>query len=401
MTDELRRRIAFTLGALLISRVGSHIPLPGIDLSVWTELFRSQPGGAMEKRLAIFSIGIMPYVTAAILIQLVMMVSKRLRALHDWGEQGRRTIVQYTLYLTVVLAAFQAYGIAIGLEAVDGLVAEPRSLFRIITVMTLIGGTVFLAWLSEQITARGIGNGLALLLSLDIVLQFPSAVAATLDLGRRGLLPSGTMFGILVIAVALIGLMAFVELARRRVSVTYPRRPIGLRMVEGQSHLVLKLNAAGAVIPAMFASWLLVPVLAVATFGAGQGWWGTVASFLGPGRPLYLFLYAVAIVVGVLLYTAFLLGPEQLAEKFQQYGGVVAGIQPGEATAAYLDHVLSRTALVGALYLALVCLIPEILTRAAVVPFYFSGPSLLILVCTIMDVEAQARAHAPIRVRGE
>ncbi|HKF99425.1 MAG TPA: hypothetical protein VKB15_02305, partial [Xanthobacteraceae bacterium] len=288
MTDELRRRIAFTLGALLISRVGSHIPLPGIDLSVWTELFRSQPGGAVE-RLAIFSIGIMPYVTAAILIQLVMMVSKRLRALHDSGEQGRRTIVQYTLYLTVVLAAFQAYGIAISLEAVDGLVAEPRSLFRIITVMTLSGGTVFLAWLSEQITARGIGNGLALLLSLDIVLQFPSAVAATLDLGRRGLLPSGTMFGILVIAIALMGLIAFVELARRRVSVTYPRRPVGMRMVEGQSHLVLKLNAAGAVIPATLASWLLVPVLPVATFGAEQGWWGTVASLLGPGRPLYLF----------------------------------------------------------------------------------------------------------------
>jgi preprotein translocase subunit SecY len=383
MTDELTRRIAFTLGALLISRVGSHIPLPGIDPSVWTELFRSQPGGAVE-RLAIFSIGIMPYVTAAILIQLVMTVSKRLRALHDRGEQGRRTIVRYTLYLTVVLAAFQAYGIAISLEAVDGLVAEPRSLFRIITVMTLSGGTVFLAWLSEQITARGIGNGLALLLSLDIVLQFPSAVAATLDLGRLGSLPSGTIFGIVVIAIALMGLIAFVELARRRVSVTYPRRPVGMRMVEGQSHLVLKLNAAGAVIPATLASWLLVPVLPVATFGAEQGWWGTVASLLG-----------------VLLYTAFLLGPEQLAEKFQQYGGVVAGIQPGEATAAYLDHVLSRTALVGALYLALVFLIPEILTRAAAVPFYFSGPSLLILVCTIMDVEAQARAHAPIRVRGE
>jgi len=390
---ELGRRIAFTLGALLIYRVGTYIPLPGVDLSVWRELFGFQPGGAVG-RLAIFSIGIMPYVTAAILVQLAAMVSKRLRTLNDRGERGRRAIVQSTLYLTVVLAALQAYGIAVSLEDVDRLVAEPGSLFRIITVMSLTGGTLFLAWLSEQITARGIGNGLALILFAGIVAELPSDIAAIVELGRQGVLSTGVILAVLTTALAVIGFIVLMELAQRRLSVTYARRQVGMRMVEGQSHLVLKLNSAGAVIPATLASWFVMAALAVASFGAGQGWWGSIASVFGPGRPLYLFFYAVAIVLGVLLYTAFLLGPEQVAENLRQYGGGVSGIEPGEATAAYLDHVLSHTAVVGALYLALVCLIPEVLTRAAGVPFYFGGPSLLIVVCTIMDVESQARVCA-------
>jgi preprotein translocase subunit SecY len=412
MTSELGRRIWFTIGALLVFRLGTYIPLPGIDQAALAQLFRSQAGGFLGQadlfsggavgRLAIFALGLMPYLSAAILLQLVSIVVPRLAALPNQGERGRRRLENYTLGLTFAFAAFQAFGIAVALESIPNFVVEPGVLFRLTTVLSLTGGTIFLVWLSGQITARGVGNGLALIFFMGVVLELPSAVAATLDLGRQGVLSSGLILGVLVLAVALTGLIVFMELARRRLPVEYPRRQVGMRMIEGRSHLSVKLNAAG-VIPAIVASWLLAQLLAILslTSGPGPGWGHAITSQLGQGRPLHMIVYALAIVLFALLYTAFVLSPERIAADLDKRGGVIPGVEPGEATAEHVDTAISRTALLGAVYLALVCLIPEMLIAYARLPFYLGGIALLVVVCTMLDLDAQLKNGAHIRLGGQ
>ena len=409
MTSELGRRIAFTLGALLVYRFGSYIPLPGIDPSVWARFFGANADGILGlfnisagggvRRLAVFALGITPYLTAAILLQLATVVSSRLRRLRTGGEPGRRVLVRYAYGLTLFLAAFQAYGVASGLEGVTGLVTDPGLSFRLGASVTLAGGAMVLVWLSDQITMRGIGNGISLLLFVGIVTELPSTVAETLDLGRQGVLPGGIVIGLPVLAVAGTGLVVFMELARRRLLVQFAARQVG--MVDGAAHLSLKLNSAG-IIPVMLASWLLLVPLIVAAYagGDGPGWASAIARELGPGRPLFLVLYALAIVACTFIYTALVLDPSDAADRLKRYGGVIPGIAPGEATAEHLDNVLSRTTLLGAVYLALVCLTPDILVSYAHVPFYFGGTSLLVLVCTALDVSAHVRGDAAVNVGG-
>jgi preprotein translocase subunit SecY len=400
MSSELGRRIAFTLGALLIYRIGSFIPLPGIDLSVWAHFFSthadgilglfSMSGGGGASRLAIFALGIVPYVSAAIVVQLVFIVIGRLKTLRAQGEQGRQTIVSYTRYLTLLIASFQGYGIALGLEAVPNLVAGPGTLFRVSTVVTLAGGAMFLVWLSEQITLRGLGNGIAIILCVGIVIELPSVVFGMLDLGRQGVFSSGFILLILVMAIAAVGFVVFMESARRRLLVEFAPRPTGERKPGAQaSFLSLKLNSAG-VIPILAASWLMLVPMTFASLvdNEGTGLLAAVARGFGNGQPLFLICYALLIVVCGLIYTAMVLDPGQAAESLQRHGGTIPGVEPGEATAAHVDRVLSITTLMGAAYLALVCLIPEILVSYAQVPFYFGGASLLIVVCTVLDIGA-------------
>jgi preprotein translocase subunit SecY len=412
MTSELGRRIWFTIGALLVFRLGTYIPLPGIDQAALAQLFRSQAGGFLGQadlfsggavgRLAIFALGLMPYLSAAILLQLVSIVVPRLAALPNQGERGRRRLENYTLGLTFAFAAFQAFGIAAALESIPNFVVEPGVLFRLTTVLSLTGGTIFLVWLSGQITARGVGNGLALIFFMGVVLELPGAIAGMLDLGRQGVLSGGLILGVLVLAVALTGLIVFMERARRQFPVEYARRQVGMRMIEGRSHLSVKLNAAG-VIPAVVASWLLAQLLAILslTSGPGPGWAHAITSQLGHGRPLHMIVYALAIVLFALLYAAFVLSPERIAADLDKRGGVIPGVEPGEATAEHVDTAISRTAMLGAIYLALVCLIPEMLIAYARLPFYLGGIALLVVVCTMLDLDAQLKNGAHIRLGGQ
>jgi preprotein translocase subunit SecY len=412
MTSELGRRVWFTIGALLVYRLGSYIPVPGIDQEALAQLFRPQAGGFFGQagifygsavgRLAIFALGLMPYLSAAILLQLVSIAVPRLLALPNRGEHGRRRLETYTLGLTLALAAFQAFGIAVALESIPNFVAEPGLPFLFTTMLSLTGGTIFLVWLSGQITARGIGNGLALIFFLGIVLELPGAVAATLDLGRQGMLSTGLILGLLGLAFALMDLIVFMELARRLLPVEYARRQVGMRMIEGRSHLSVKLNAAG-VIPAIVASWLLAQALAISNLAAGQGpgWWDAIANPLQHRGPIYMIVFALAIVLCALFYTAFVLNPERVARDLEKRGGVIPGIAPGEATAEHVDTAISRTTMLGAAYLALVCLIPEMLIAYARVPFYLGGTALLIVVCTVLDLDAQLKNGAHIRLGGQ
>jgi preprotein translocase subunit SecY len=403
--EELKKRIWFTLGALLVYRIGTYIPLPGIDPGAWDQIFRTQAGGILGMfnmfsgggihRMAIFALNIMPYISASIILQLMTTVSPTLEQLKKEGEQGRKTINQYTRYLTVVLAAFQAYGIAIGLEGAGSVVTDPGWFFRISTVITLTGGTIFLMWLGEQVTSRGIGNGISLIILAGIVAQLPSAIAGTLELGRQGALSTGIILGVLVMAVVVIGFIVFMERAQRRLLIQYPKRQVGQRMFEGQSsHLPLKLNTSG-VIPPIFASSLLLLPTTVANFNAGQGpdWLTTITTQLGHGRPLFLILYIALIIFFAFFYTAIVFNPTETADNLKKHGGFIPGIRPGERTAEYIDHVLSRITVVGAAYLAVVCLIPEMLISYAAVPFYFGGTSLLIVVSVTMDTVAQIQGY--------
>ena len=403
--EELKKRIWFTLGALLVYRLGTYIPLPGIDPAAWEQMFRSQAGGILGMfnmfagggihRMAIFALNIMPYISASIIIQLMTTVSPTLEALKKEGEAGRKIINQYTRYLTVMLAAFQAYGIAIGLEGAGNVVSDPGLFFRISTAITLTGGTMFLMWLGEQITARGIGNGISLIILSGIVAELPSAIAGTLELGRQGALSTGLILVVIVMAVAVIAFIVFMERAQRRLLIQYPKRQVGNRMFEGQSsHLPLKLNTSG-VIPPIFASSLLLLPTTVANFnaGSGPGWLTTITTLLGHGRPLFLILYIALIVFFAFFYTAIVFNPTETADNLKKHGGFIPGIRPGERTAEYIDYVLSRITVVGALYLAIVCLIPEILISYAAVPFYFGGTSLLIVVSVTMDTVAQVQGY--------
>src|SRR5580658_3712358 len=406
--EELKKRIWFTLGALLVYRLGTYIPLPGIDPNAWNQIFNSQAGGILGMfnmfagggihRMAIFALNIMPYISASIIIQLMTTVSPQLEQLKKEGESGRKLINQYTRYLTVVLAAVQAYGISVGLEGASNVVMDPGLFFRISTVITLTGGTMFLMWLGEQITQRGIGNGTSLIIMSGIVAQLPSAIAGTLELGRQGALSTGLILIVLVMAVAVITFIVFMERAQRRLLIQYPKRQVGNRMFEGQSsHLPLKLNTSG-VIPPIFASSLLLLPTTVTSFtstpgGQASGWLTMITTQLSHGRPLFLVFYVALIVFFAFFYTAIIFNPTETADNLKKHGGFIPGIRPGERTAEYIDYVLSRITVIGAGYLAIVCLFPEMLISYAAVPFYFGGTSLLIVVSVTMDTVAQVQGY--------
>ncbi|MGL4489670.1 MAG: preprotein translocase subunit SecY [Rhizobiaceae bacterium] len=404
--EELKKRIWFTLGALLIYRLGTYIPMPGINPDVLAEAFQRQSsgvlglfnmfsGGAVE-RMAIFALGIMPYISASIIIQLMTSVIPTLEQLKKDGEQGRKIINQYTRYGTVFLGVIQAYGISVGLEASQGMVLDPGMFFRISTVITLVGGTMFLLWLGEQITARGIGNGVSLIIFAGIVANLPSAISGTLELGRTGALGTGLILAILVMAVVLIAFIVFMERAQRRLLIQYPKRQVGNKMFQGDtSHLPLKLNTAG-VIPPIFASSLLLLPATAANFSDTTtlpGWVGTVLAALGHGQPLYMFLYAALIIFFAFFYTAIVFNPKDTADQLKKHSGFIPGIRPGERTAEYIDYVLTRITVVGAIYMTIVCLIPEFLISATGVPFYLGGTSLLIVVSVTLDTVAQVQGH--------
>jgi preprotein translocase subunit SecY len=407
---ELKKRIWFTLGCLIVFRLGTYVPMPGIDPHILQDIFEQQAGGVLGMfnmfaggalgRMTIFALGIMPYISAAIIMQLMSAVSPRLEQLKKEGETGRKKINQYTRYGTVLLAIVQAYGIAVGLEGMQGsagsAVIDPGMFYRMTAVITLTGGTIFLMWLGEQITARGVGNGISLIIFAGIVAELPGALFSTLELGRQGVLPTILILILMVMAVAVIAFVVFMERAQRRILVQYPKRQQGNRMMGGQStHLPLKLNTAG-VIPPIFASSLLLMPMTLAGFSAGgQGpeWLTTVTAVLGRGQPLYLALYIGLIVFFCYFYTAVVFNPADTADNLKKYGGFVPGIRPGKNTANYLDFVLTRLTTIGAAYLALVCVLPEVLISRYQVPFYFGGTSLLIVVTVTMDTVGQIHSH--------
>jgi preprotein translocase subunit SecY len=396
MSSDLGRRIGFTIGALLVFRLGTYIPIPGIDSAVWQQFFRQHSGGVLGmlnwfagggvSRLSVFALGLVPFVTASLLLQLASIVSPALRALPRRGESGRRSLDVYTLVLTIALAIFQAVGIALALEDVGNVVAEPGMMFRLTTALSLTGGVIILVWLAGQITARGIGNGISLILAVGIVAELPALAAGVLELARRGVLPTNFVLGLCLLAVALTALVVHMELARRQIEVTFPRRQVGMRMIEGRSQLRLKLNSAGMV-PTILASWLLLLPVLTAKMGLALPDW--IMGHLAHGRPVFLIVYALAILLCVFFYTAFLLNPDEIAEDLRKHGGSIAGVEPGEATANHIDHVVSRVSAVGAVYLVFVYLVPEILVANWSVPFYLGRTSLLILVCAILDLKAQ------------
>jgi preprotein translocase subunit SecY len=404
--DELKKRIWFTLGALLVYRLGTYVPMPGIEPDAFAQafdraaqgvvgLFNMFSGGAVS-RMAVFALGIMPYISASIIMQLMTTVSSRLEQLKKEGEQGRKVINQYTRYGTVFLAAIQAYGIAVGLESAGNIVSDPGWFFRITTVITLTGGTMFLMWLGEQVTARGIGNGISLIIFAGIVAELPRAIAQTLELGRQGAISTGLILTIIFLAIVVIAFIVFVERAQRRLLIQYPKRQVGNKMFQGDSsHLPLKLNTAG-VIPPIFASSLLLLPATLSGFSAAEtspGWLTTVTALLGHGQPLYMIFYAAMIIFFAFFYTAIVFNPQDTADNLRKHGGFIPGIRPGERTANYIDYVLTRITVVGALYLTLVCLLPEFLISYTGVPFYFGGTSLLIVVSVTMDTVTQVQGH--------
>ena len=407
---ELKRRLWFTLGALIVYRIGTYIPLPGIDHAVMAQIFQQQAGGVLGmfnmfaggalERMSIFALGILPYISASIIMQLMTAVSPTLEALKKEGESGRKKINQYSRYLTVVLCMFQAYGMAIGLEATSGpgggAVLDPGWFFRASTVITIVGGTMFLMWLGEQITARGIGNGISLIIFVGIIAHLPSALAGLLELSRTGALSPLFVIALFLGMVAVIAFIVFMERAQRRLIVQYPKRQQGNRMFGGESsHLPLKLNTSG-VIPAIFASSLLLLPATFASFTTttgAPGWLAELTAMMGRGHPVHILVYVALIVFFAFFYTSIVFNPKETAENLRKHGGFLPGIRPGERTAQYLDYVLTRLTTVGALYLAAVCVLPEILIAQYAVPFYFGGTSLLIVVSVTMDTVAQIQSH--------
>ena len=406
---ELKKRIWFTLAALVVYRLGTWIPVPGVDPHVLAEVFKHTGGGMLGmfdmfaggalSRMTIFALNIMPYISASIIMQLMTTVVPGLESLKKEGESGRKKINQYTRYATVVIAAVQAYGIAVGLESMTarggGAVFDPGLFFRFTTVVTLTGGTMFLMWLGEQITARGVGNGTSLIIFAGIVANLPHAIVSTLELGRTGALSAGLILFLLVMAVGIVAVIVYVERAQRRIIVQYPKRQVGNKVYGGEaSHLPLKLNTSG-VIPPIFASSILLMPITAAGFYAGKGpeWLSTAVAMLGRGKPLYLALYLGLIVFFAFFYTAVVFNPVDTADNLKKHGGFVPGIRPGKNTSDYLDYVLTRLTVLGAAYLAGLSVLPEILISRFSVPFYFGGTSLLIVVTVTMDTVAQIQSH--------
>jgi len=402
--EELKKRLMFTLGALIIYRLGTYIPLPGINIDQYQQafnagfgagiggLFNMFAGGAVE-RMAIFALNIMPYISASIIMQLMTTVSPNLEKLKKEGEAGRKQINQYTRYLTVLLASVQAYAIAVGIES---FAVDPGLFFRASVVITLVGGTMFLLWLGEQITSRGVGQGVSLIIMAGIVAELPRTIAQFFELGRVGALPGFVIFGIVLLLLGTLAFIVFMERAQRRLIVQYPKRQSGNRMMGGEtSHLPLKINTAG-VIPPIFASSLLLMPITILSFsgqGGGPEWLTDVSAFLGRGQPLYMAVYAAMIVFFCFFYTAIVFNPEDTADNLKKYGGFVPGIRPGKRTAEYIDHVLTRITVIGGLYLVAVCLIPEFLYGTYNLNLAFGGTSLLIMVTVTMDTVAQIQSH--------
>ncbi len=399
--EELKKRIWFTLGALLVYRLGTYLPLPGIDADAFAKAFsNAQTGivgmfnmfsGGAVGRMAILALGIMPYISASIIVQLMTTVVPSWEALKKEGESGRKQLNQYTRFLTVALAVFQAWGIAVGLEGSSGVVAAPGMFFRLSAVITLVGGTMFLMWLGEQITSRGIGNGTSLIIFAGIVAGLPTAIVHTLQLQPE----IWKILLMIVLGFAVIGIVVYMERAQRRLLIQYPKRQVGNQIMQGQSsHLPLKLNTAG-VIPPIFASSLLLVPATIANFQSGQGpgWLTTVTALLGHGQPLYMVAYAGLMIFFCFFYTAIVFNPTDTADNLKKHGGFIPGIRPGERTAEYIDYVLTRITVLGAIYIVVVCLLPEFLISWTGVPFYFGGTSLLIVVSVTMDTVSQIQGH--------
>jgi len=403
---DLRRRLLFLLGALIVYRIGAHIPVPGIDPVVLEELFRSQRGGILDmfnmfsggalSRFTIFALGIMPYISASIIMQLMTVVVPSLEALKKEGEAGRRKITQYTRYGTVVLATFQAVGISVALEGQAGLVFEPGPLFRFNTVITLVTGTMFLMWLGEQITERGLGNGISIIIFAGIAAGLPHAIGGTLELARTGAFSIPFVLLLFAAAVLVTTFVVFVERGQRKILVNYAKRKVGKRIYGGQtSFLPLKVNMAGVIPPIFASSIILFPATIAGMFGQSEStnWLRDLAATLHPGQPVYVLLYAGAIIFFCFFYTALVFNPKETADNLKKSGAFVPGIRPGDQTAKYVEKILTRLTLAGAAYVTLVCLLPEFLIVKWNVPFYFGGTSLLIVVVVTMDFWAQVQAY--------
>lgn len=407
---ELRGRLLFLLGGLIVFRIGAVIPVPGIDPISLAALFEQQKGtildmfnmfsGGALQRVALFALGVMPYISASIIVQLLSVVHPKLEQLRKEGESGRRKMTKYTRYLTAGLAAFQAFGVSFALQkqqvAGQSIVLEPGTMFIVTTVLTLVAGTLFLMWLGEQITERGIGNGISMIIFAGIVAGLPSAVGSTIELTRTGELHTLTALFFFVMALLVTAVVVFVERGQRRITVNYAKRMQGRKMFAGQvSHLPLKLNMAGVIPPIFASSIILFPATFANILGSteGLGWLQDISSALSPGQLAYVLCYATAIVFFCFFYTALVFNPKDTAENLKKSGAFVPGVRPGEQTAKYIDLVMTRLTLWGAVYITIVCMLPEFLIVYWNVPFYFGGTSLLILVVVVMDFMAQMQAH--------
>ncbi|MDF2604195.1 preprotein translocase subunit SecY [Sphingomonas sp.] len=406
---DLKKRLWFTIGALIVFRLLSYVPLPGIDptglaaLAQQTkggvlDFFNTFSGGALE-RASLIALGVMPYITASIVVQLATSLSPQLAAIKKEGESGRKKLNQYTRYGTVLLTAIQGYVIATGLEA-GGAVVEPGMLFRVAAVISLIGGTMFLMWIGEQITSRGIGNGISLIIMAGIVAHLPTTIVNLLEGGRTGSMSPAIVIAIILAVAGLVLFICFMERAQRRILIQYPKRQTARGVQADRSHLPLKINTAG-VIPPIFASSLLLLPLTITQFAgqsvSGESWWGdmiiSLNQYLQHGSPLYMLLYGAGIIFFSFFYTAVVFNPEETAENLKRYGGFVPGIRPGKNTEQYFDYVLTRITVIGAAYLAFICLVPEYLVSALSIPFYLGGTSLLIVVNVTMDTVTQIQSH--------
>ena len=403
---DLKRRLMFLLGALIVYRIGAHIPVPGIDPVALADLFKSQKGGILGvfnlfsggalSRFTIFALGIMPYISASIIMQLLTVASPQLEALKKEGEGGRRKITQYTRYGTLALALFQGLGIAVALESQQGLVLDPGLMFRFVTVSTLVTGTMFLMWLGEQITERGLGNGISIIIFAGIAAGLPSSLGGLFELVRTGAMHPFTALVICVLVVAVTGVVVFVERGQRKILVNYAKRQVGNKIYGGQSsHLPLKLNMSGVIPPIFASSIILFPATLAQWFGSSESmtWLKDLGSTLAPGQPIYVILYAAAIVFFCFFYTALVFNSKETADNLKKSGAFVPGIRPGEQTARYIDKILMRLTLAGAVYITLVCLLPEFLILKWNVPFYFGGTSVLIIVVVTMDFMSQVQAY--------
>ncbi|WP_035382810.1 preprotein translocase subunit SecY [Ferriphaselus sp. R-1] len=403
---DLSQRLWFLLGALVVYRIGAHIPVPGIDPVVLADLFKQQKGGILGmfnmfsggalSRFTIFALGIMPYISASIIMQLATIAVPQLEQLKKEGEAGRRKITQYTRYGTLALAVFQAFGIAVALQAQPGLVINPGYMFQVTTMVTLVTGTMFLMWLGEQITERGLGNGISLIIFAGIAAGLPNAIGSTLELARTGAFSIPLVLFLLIGAFAVTALVVFVERGQRKVLVNYAKRQVGNKIYGGQaSHLPLKLNMAGVIPPIFASSIILFPATLAGWFGSGSGmtWLKDISEKLSPGQPIYVLFYAAAIVFFCFFYTALVFSPKETADNLKKSGAFLPGIRPGEQTAKYIEKIMLRLTLVGAFYITLVCLLPEFLVVKWNVPFYFGGTSLLILVVVTMDFMAQVQSY--------
>jgi len=407
---ELRQRLLFVLFAMFVYRVCTHVPVPGINPVALTEMFNQQKGtiidmvnmfsGGALQRFSVVALGIMPYISASIIMQLLSFVDPNLKQLRKEGESGRRKIIQYTRWGTVALATFQAIGVSIALEGQQAagmaVVMEPGLGFRLIAVSVLVTGTLFLMWLGEQITERGVGNGISMIIFAGIVAGLPAAIGGTLELARTGELQILGVFAILMLTLTVTGFVIFVERGQRRITVNYAKRQVGRKLYAGQSsHLPLKLNMSGVIPPIFASSIILFPATIAGWFAQSDGmrWLQDLASAISPGQPLYVLLYASGIVFFCFFYTAIVFDPKETADNLKKSGAFISGMRPGEQTAKYLDTVLTKLTLAGAIYITLVCLLPEILIWKYSVPFYFGGTSLLIIVVVVMDFMSQVQSH--------